>query len=177
MMSANKDMIVKKVIHKNPWFSVEKHKISENDIYFLIRKKPAVFVIAKTKDNKIVFIREYRYPLDKRILQLPAGMVDSGTHLASAKRELFEETGIKAMKWNKIGEFYVAPGHETTKIIAYLAQNLTETRSLGLEKDILSVEKYSKQEIISLIHSGKIKCGISLAVLLLYFESENNLSR
>jgi len=49
---------------------------------------------------------------------------------------LFEETGTKAIKWNKIGEFYMVLGHETTEIIAYLAKNLKETKPLDLGKDI-----------------------------------------
>lgn len=154
------------VIHKNPWFSIEKHILSNKQVYFLLKKRPSVFIIAETDEKEIIFIKEYRYPLRKSILQLPAGMLDSGDSLSTAKRELLEETALKARKWQKIGSFYVAPGHETTKIMVYYAQNLYEAkRKPKKEKDIRKILKVPIKNVDAMIRGGKIECGISLAAL------------
>lgn len=166
-------MKIKTIVHKNPWFSVEKNILSNNNEYYVIKKRPTVFILAETKDQKIVFIREYRYPIHKNILQLPAGMVDKETPLSAAKRELNEETHLKANKWRKLGEFYVAPGHETTKIIAFYASDLIEkNEEIENETDIINIEKLTKRKVVGLIKSRRIVCGITLAVLNLYFNSK-----
>lgn len=172
---------MKKIIHKNPWFSLEKHftnRENNHDVYFFLNKKPTVFIIAETKDKKIILIREYRFPINKTIWQLPAGMVDTNNSLVSAKKELLEETQITATKWKKLGEFFVAPGHENTQIIVYLAKNLEKqkTRSDIKELNIKNIKFFSKQEILTMIGQNRIKCGITLASLNLYFTADKSIS-
>lgn len=163
----------KRIVHKNPWFSVEKHNLKNNGVYFILKKSPTVFIVTESEDKKIALIKEFRYPIGEYVLQLPAGMVDSGDTLSAAKRELYEETHIKAKKWVKIGEFYVAPGHEDTKIVAYLATDLRGQNNTRLEDNIKSVEWFSINQINGLIEQGKIKCGITLAVLFNYLIKTN----
>jgi len=161
--------IKKEIIHKNPWFSLEKHELKNNDVYYFLSKKPAVFIIAKDINNKVALIEEFRYPVRKNILQLPAGMVEEGSSLTAAKRELYEETKIIAKSWKKLATFYVASGHEDTQIIVYQAKSLKVERNTTLEKDIKSIKWYSNTEIKNLIRQNKIECGITLASLVNYF--------
>jgi ADP-ribose pyrophosphatase len=93
--------ILKKVVHKNKWFSIEKHILGGGQEYFFLDKKPTVFIITETEDKKIVLVKEYRYPIKQTIWQLPAGMVEDGNELSFAKKELLEETGLKARSWHK----------------------------------------------------------------------------
>ncbi|MDP3948198.1 MAG: NUDIX hydrolase [bacterium] len=171
---------MKKIIHKNPWFSLEKHftdKKSGSHVYFFLNKKPTVFIVAETKDKKIILIQEYRFPINKTIWQLPAGMVDTNNPLASAKEELLEETQIIAAKWKKLGEFFVAPGHENTQIIVYVAKNLEkqEPKTVLGESNIKNINFFSQEEIKTMIGKNKIKCGITLASLNLYFSAKRNI--
>ena len=160
--------IKKQTIHANPWFSLEKHDFEGGGVYYFVHKKPSVFIIAENDEGKIVFIEESRYPTGTNILQLPAGMVDEGTELFAAKRELLEETGVKAKIWKRIGEFYVAPGHEDTKIVVFHAKELDITPIAKPEKDIKYMHWYSNNEVEKLIKDKKIKCGITLASLQLF---------
>ena len=165
---------MKQVIHKNKWFSIEKHILGNRQEYFLLNKKPTVFVIAETKDEKLVLIKEYRYPIKRTIWQLPAGMVEGGNELKSAKRELFEETGLTAKDWSKIGYFFVAPGHENTKIVVFAARNIIFTKKSykTSETDVHEVKRFSKSKVEEMIRGNKILCSISLAALNLYFTSK-----
>lgn len=168
---------MKQVLHKNRWFSVEKHILGDGQEYFLLSKRPTVFVIAETEDKKLVLVKEYRFPIRRTIWQLPAGMVEGRDVLGSAKRELFEETGLTAKKWYKIGHFFVAPGHENTKIVVFVARNLiiTENSYKTSETDILEVKTFSQSKIKEMIRGNKILCSISLAALNLYFTNHSQL--
>lgn len=167
---------MKRIIHKNPWFSLEKHftnRENNHDVYFFLNKKPTVFIIAETNDQKIILIKEYRLPIGKTIWQLPAGMVDTNNPLLSARKELLEEAKITAAKWKRLGDFFVAPGHENTQIIVYVAKDLKREKSKSAleESNIEKIKFFSKEEINSMIGANKIKCGITLASLNLYFSA------
>lgn len=163
---------MKKIIHKNKWFSLEKHNFNNKGNYYFLNKRPTVFIIAESNERKIICIKEFRYPIGKSIWQLPAGMVDDDNPLSSAKKELLEETGYKAGHWERLGYFFVAPGHENTKIITFIAKDLTKSNdneSVDLEKNIKEMSFFSKNEIINMIKRNEIECGISLAALNFYF--------
>lgn len=168
---------MKQIVHENKWFSIEKHILKDGQEYFLLSKRPTVFIIAETKDNKLVFIKEYRFPIGCAVWQLPAGMVERKNELESAKRELFEETGLIAKDWYKIGHFFVAPGHENTKIVVFLAKNLIITKNSykTLETEVLEVKTFSKVKIKEMVRGNEIMCSISLAALNLYFANRPRL--
>ena len=168
---------MKIIINKNPWFSLEKHDLPFGGEYYFINKRPTVFVVAETVKKEIIMINEYRFPINKNIWQLPAGMMEHESPLVAAKRELFEETGFESKEWSKLGEFFVAPGHENTKIIVFLAKNLITTINSykTLETDVHKIKRFSKSKIEEMIRGNKILCSISLAALNLYFISKNRI--
>lgn len=164
--------MMKKIIHKNLWFSLIRYDVEKNKgnrVYFFLNKKPTAFIIAETEDQKIIFIEEYRFPINKTIWQLPAGMIDTKNSLESARKELFEETGFKAEKWKRLGEFFVAPGHENTKIIVYVAKKIKKYKEMEIKEfNIKNIRSFSRSEIASMVKKNKIVCGITLASLHLY---------
>ena len=105
-----------KLVYSNPWIKVHEDDVERPDgkkgIYGFLEKPASNFIIALDKDDSIFLIKEYRYPLQKNIFQLPAGVADSKNVAEAARKELHEETGITAASWKRIGGFYVAPGHE-----------------------------------------------------------------
>jgi len=176
-MSRNWKKINSKLIYSNPWIKLHEDSVFRPDgkegIYAFLEKQAGNFIIAQDEDNFIYLINEYRYPLQKNILQLPAGVIDNGDVLEQAQKELREETGITAEKWERLGGFYVAPGHETTYINVFLATELDLT---GLKTDnqenneaIQEVIKISVSELEQMILDGKIECGLTLAALNLFF--------
>lgn len=170
--------ISSKIVYKNQWLQLREDTVIRPDgkkgKYSIVERPPVNFVIALDQKGSIFFIKEYRYPIKKTILQLPAGTTDKNeSSLSSAKRELFEETGIKAENWNKLGKFYIGPGHENIYANIFLATKLDESqfnKSMQAGDElILKVIKLPIIKIKRLINSDKIECGITLAALNLYF--------
>ncbi|MBU1033124.1 MAG: NUDIX hydrolase [Patescibacteria group bacterium] len=167
-----------KIVYKNQWLQLREDTVIRPDgkrgIYSIVERPPVNFIIASDKKGSIFFIKEYRYPIKKTILQLPAGTTDKNkSYLASAKKELFEETGLKAKSWKKLGKFYIGPGHENICANVFLATKLDPSQrnksTQAGDELILQVVKLSVMKIKQLINSNKIECGITLAALNLYF--------
>lgn len=90
-----------------------------------IRHPGAVAVVALLDDGRLVLVRQYRYPLGKVLLELPAGKRDPGeTTLACAMRELREETGYTAREWAYGGELHNAAAYSTESIWIWFARGL-----------------------------------------------------
>ncbi|MDI6740684.1 MAG: NUDIX hydrolase, partial [Candidatus Edwardsbacteria bacterium] len=91
----------------------------------------------------------------------------------TAKRELFEEIGVTANKWSRLGNFYTALGHENAEIIVYLAEDLDESGLTHANKEhdesILEIAALPVKEVMRLIKTNRINCGITLASLYLFF--------
>lgn len=158
------------IVHQNPWFKIKKQVFSHSQKnYFYLAKQPTVFIIPETKDNELILIKEYRYPVKKIILQLPAGIIEQNeSALKAAKRELWEETGCVTKHWKRLGWFYVAVGHENTKIVVYYAQECKQQKKIP-------IYKHKTTTLRKLICLGKIRCGITLAVLNLYYSGNKKL--
>ena len=92
----------------------------------LIRHVGAVCVVPVTDDGRVAVERQYRYPIDQVITEIPAGKLDSPDEdrLEAAKRELREETGITADSWTDMGLYYPAAAYSDEKITMYLARGL-----------------------------------------------------
>lgn len=88
----------------------------------------AVAIAALDSDDRLVLVRQYRHPLGKRLLELPAGLIDKPGEdpLATAKRELAEETGLAAKNWSVLVDVALSPGFTDEALRIYLAEDLTE---------------------------------------------------
>ena len=169
-------MVSKKVIYDNERYKIRVDKVKGfNDIerdYALVEKSDAVVIIA-LEDDSVYFLKQYRYPVDKVLLQLPAGAIDGKDMHKAAKDELEEETGIIANKWTFLGKFHPLSPRQTSTTHVFLATDL-DTSGLSINKQseyetIQSIEKISVSDLKDMIRSNKIQCGESLASLTLFF--------
>ena len=136
---------------------------------------PGGAVVVPVKDDgKIILVKQFRYPFQKTLIELPAGKLDKGEDpLICATRELEEETGYKAKEINKLGEIYTAPGYCTEILHIYMAKGLTsgnhnrEEGEHGMEILELSVD-----EIEKMIAEGEIKDAKTITGL--YFLKSNH---
>ena len=88
-----------------------------------------VHIVALTSRGEVILERQYRHPVRKWLLEIPAGTVDSGeTVLAAAKRELMEETGYSAKSWKVLGGWYPSPASTDTKAFVVLARGAHRVR-------------------------------------------------
>lgn len=134
----------------------------------VIRHVGAVCVVPVTEDGRVVVERQYRYPIDQVITEIPAGKLDSKQEdrLLGAQRELAEETGITADLWTDMGLYYPAPAYSDEKITMYLAQSLHMGKQHLDEDEFLNVELVPIKELVEDIMSGKITDGKTQVAIL-----------
>ena len=107
----------------------------------VIRHIGAVCVIPVTENNEVIMERQYRYPLDRVILEIPAGKLDAPdeNRLSAIQRELREETGYTADEWTEIGDFHPAPAYSDEFITMYMARGLHKGKQDLDEDEFLDV--------------------------------------
>jgi ADP-ribose diphosphatase len=124
-------------------------------------------VVAEKDDGKLLMVRQFRYPFQKYILELPAGKLNKNENpFDCAVRELEEETGYKSENVIKLGEIYTTPGFCTEVLHIYYAKNLVAGNHNREEGEYgMEVYEYAFNEIGEKIKSGEIVdaktiCGI-----------------
>lgn len=103
----------------------------------LNRSKNIVMILALTKKKEVILVREFRFPLEKDIVELPVGLADKdGESLAeAARRELLEETGYKAGKLHFAGRGYFNQGLTNSEIFIYFSPEATFVGFDGVSSD------------------------------------------
>ena len=124
----------------------------------LVRHVGAVCVLPITDDGCAVMERQYRYPVDRVLLEIPAGKLDSKAedHEAAARRELEEETGYRAETLIPLGLFYPACAYSDEAIWMYLAKGLTRGERHLDEDEFLDVELIPLRELVRAVMAGEV---------------------
>lgn len=128
----------------------------------------AVVMIPVLDDGRLVFERQYRYPVGRVMLELPAGKIelDEDT-LETAKRELREETGFEAADWRHLATMHPTIGYADERIEIYLARQLTALASNELDEgEFLEIVILSLDEAFEEIRAGRLTDGKTLSALL-----------
>jgi ADP-ribose pyrophosphatase len=132
-----------------------------------IRHPGAVAVVALFEDGSVLLERQFRYPLQREFIEIPAGKLDPGEpHLATAKRELLEETGYVAQEWTRLGVMHTAIGYSDESIEIYLAKKLTQKTAKLDAGEFLEVLRMPFEEAIAMIRDGRITDSKSVIGLL-----------
>lgn len=139
----------------------------------------AVAVVPILDDNKVVLVKQFRYPIGKQLLEIPAGKFDFKDEdpLECAKRELKEETGFDAKDYLYLGYIHTTPGFSNEVIHLYLARNLESGQSNPDEDEIIDVEIEDFNTVLQKCISGEITDAKTIAgIFKAYFilRSENN---
>ncbi len=134
----------------------------------LVVHKAAVTLLPVDASGNIWFIRQYRHPAGKVLLELPAGVLEEAELPEDgAGRELREETGMAAEKLRRLGQFYLAPGYSTEILHIFLAEQLYYSPLEADVDEVIEVEKIPVKVAYQMAESGEIEDAKSLGTLLL----------
>lgn len=133
----------------------------------LVEHHGGVCIAALTENGGLLFVRQFRYPYNRVLLELPAGKLEKGENPISAGiRELEEECGVTAESFVPMGEVYPTVAYCTEIIHLFLARGLKKTKQHLDEGEFLSVEEIPLKEAVRLVMDGKIADSKTVALVL-----------
>lgn len=135
----------------------------------VVRHKGAAVVLPLHADGRVVMVRQYRYPSDAILLELPAGKLDPGEEPRScAERELAEETGLQAVEIRELGSFLTTPGFSDEVIHAFIATPLAAAAASTQDPDeAIELVEIPVAELLEACRTGDIRDAKTLATILL----------
>lgn len=129
----------------------------------------AVVIVPVLADGRLCLIENYRVAVEQTLVEFPAGTIDPGEDPAvTAERELAEETGYRAGKIQKLGEFFMSPGILNERMHVYLANGLVSGPTALEAGEQITSRLASLEETLAMIDRGEIIDAKTLAALLLY---------
>ena len=151
--------------------SVSRDTVREGEQTYLrevVRHPGGAAVVPYFEDGTVAFVSQYRHPARKYVLELPAGKLDPGERPAeTAARELEEELGVVAGRWEQLSEFYTTPGFCAERLWVFLATGLRETARRHEEDELIEVVRVPFVRALEMVASGEIEDAKTIIGLLL----------
>jgi len=125
-------------------------------------------IVAMDSENNFLLVRQYRKAVERMLLEIPAGGIEPGEKpLDGARRELEEETGFSAEKWEELSVFYTSPGFTTECMYLYLATDLKPVERDADDDENIELVRVPLKKASELIASGEVCDAKSIAGLLM----------
>jgi len=158
-----------KVVFSVPWFDIVVRGVEGSPApYYLLRTTDYVSVLAATLDGSLLLVRQYRPVVAARTLELPSGHVEKGeTPEAAARRELAEETGYEAEKFEHLGTLDPDTGRLENKLWCFYAPDARPVQSPVDREQGIELVQCKPQDLMRRIRQGEMNHGLHLGVLLL----------
>lgn len=160
------------IIYDNPWISVTEYQVLNphggKGIYGKVHfKNLAIGIVPLDEDGNIYLVGQYRFPLEQYSWEIPEGGGPLGADpLASAQRELLEETGLKASSWERILEMHLSNSVSDEFGIVFLATGLSQHTPIPEETEELRIKRVSLETAYDMVNNGIITDSMSVAALL-----------
>jgi 8-oxo-dGTP pyrophosphatase MutT (NUDIX family) len=168
--------ISSRTAYENPWIRVREDQVIRPDgtpgIYGVVEIRPSVGIVAINARDEVVLVGQWRYALNRHAWEVPRGGSAPGETdmLLTAQRELAEEAGVKAAKWELLGPVDVCNGIANDVQSLFLATELSETpMHLDPEEDIV-VDWKPFAEAVQMVMDGRITEVCSVAAILMVAE-------
>lgn len=137
----------------------------------IVEHADCVAIVAVDAGDNVLLVKQFRKPVEKELLEIPAGGIDAGEDAGDAViREMREETGFRPQKLEAMGGFYSSPGYGTEYLYLYLATDLTPSRLYAEDTEGIEVVRVPLEQVPDLITSQRICDAKSIAGLLTYLE-------
>jgi len=132
-----------------------------------VRHPGAVVIVPLFEDGRVLLERQFRYPLRREFIELPAGKLEAGEDvLATGQRELREETGYTAASWTRLGVIHPTIGYADEMIEMYLARGLTAGQPDPEDGELLETFTLPFDDAVGMVRDGLITDGKTVAALL-----------
>jgi 8-oxo-dGTP pyrophosphatase MutT (NUDIX family) len=160
-------------IYDNPWISVREDKVvrpdGERGIYGVVHFKNTAIGILAVEEDFIYLVGQYRYTLKQYSWEIPEGGCPEGEDLLqAAQRELAEETGLRAEKWEMLGDSHLSNSVSDERAVWFLATGLRQGESKPEGTEQLIVRRVLFSEALSMALTGQITDAISLLAIMSY---------
>ena len=137
----------------------------------IVEHADCVAIVAVDANSNVLLVKQFRKPVEKELLEIPAGGIEPGEDPETAVcRELQEETGYLPRKIERLGGFYAAPGYCTEYLYLYLATDLIPSPLYAEDTENITLALVPVNQIPSLVASGSICDAKSIAGLFTFFE-------
>jgi len=159
---------------ETPYFAVraDKLRLPDGDVkdpYYVLERPDAVIIFPLNEEGEVVLVRQYRPPIDRIELGLPAGLIEEGEEPEKAgRRELLEETGYSGGEWELLGSLASSPSLKDNWAHLYLARGVTlDEPPQPDEYERLEVVHLPVGELLPRVSAGEIVSSSGVAALLL----------
>ena len=135
----------------------------------IVLHRGAAAVVAVDDAGFVTLVRQHRVAVGEVTLEIPAGKLDAPGEdpLVCAKRELEEETGLRAQRWQPLTVLLTTPGFSSERIALYLATGLSAAKAHPDEDEFLDVVRMPRDEAIGRVMRGELRDGKSAVGLLM----------
>lgn len=162
----------KRLIYDNRWIRVEEHDVinpgGKEALYGIVQFKHfAIGIVPLDADGNIYLVGQHRYPFGKYTWEIPEG--GGNIHeepLVNAKRELLEETGLRAARWERILDMQISNSVTDELGIIYLATELTQDIPCPEEDEDITVRKVPFDDAYHMIEKKEILDSLTVAAIL-----------
>ena len=145
--------------------------ITEGDVTYpreVVRHPGSAVIVPIFDDGTVAFVRQYRHPAVRYLLEVPAGTLERGeVPEEGAARELEEELGLICSSLEKLCEFFVSPGFLEEKMWVYLATGLSETRQRLEDDELIEIVRMPLAQALTMITTGEIEDAKTIIGLML----------
>ena len=162
---------------ETPYFALRSDRLrlpdgAIKDPYFVVERPDAAIIFPLTNGGDVVLVRQYRPPLERMELGLPAGLVEEGEKPeTAARRELIEETGYSGGEWELLGSLASSPSLKDNWAYLFLASGVERTASPDPdEHELVDEVRVPVEELRGLVRDGEIVSSSGVAAIMLALE-------
>ena len=162
---------------ETPYFALRSDRLrlpggAIKDPYYVVERPDAAIIFPLTREGEVVLVRQYRPPLERTELGLPAGLVETDEKPeAAARRELLEETGYSGDEWEPLGSLASSPSLKDNWAYLFLVRGVEKTSApVPDEHELVETVTVPVEKLLGLIRDGQIVSSSGVAAIMLAVE-------